>query len=100
MKFEFDIPEYRDSDGIEVFWSDGARYKLWLDCGQGVALKANKEGLISFAKQMLYLAYNDFPEAGVAHVHFDPFFTKNNDNEFELTLIKEDVIPAFDEEGF
>ena len=52
-KFEFIIPEYSDEEGIEVFWDDGARYKVWLDHGEGVALKANKEGLISLAKQML-----------------------------------------------
>lgn len=89
-KFVFDIPEYNDSDGIEIFWEDGGHYELSLECDNCITLKANKNGLISLAKQMLYMAYNDFQGEGA--VHFDPFFTKIENMEFELTLVKDSEV--------
>ena len=51
-----------------------------------IALAANKEGLISLAKQMLYFALNDLPKG--SHVHFDSFFTGQTDIEHELVIEK------------
>ena len=50
-------------------------------------LSANKKGLISLAKQMLYLANNDFHCSG-AHIHFDSFFTKMDNAKYDLIIEK------------
>ena len=84
MRIEIEIPEY-DYSGVDVFWEKNAKYNI--SCyDDEVVLAANKEGLISLAKQMLYFAYNDLPKG--SHVHFDSFFTGQSDIEHELVLCK------------
>ena len=85
--FVFDIPDHNNFDGIEIFGEDGGHYELNIEDENCIILKANKNGLISIAKQMLYMAYNNFPEGG--SVHFDSFFTKIENMKIELILAKE-----------
>ncbi len=71
MKINVSIPDY-DGNALDVIWAPEARYSVRAEDAQ-VVLKANQAGLISLAKQMLYMAYNDLP--GGSHVHLDEFFT-------------------------
>ena len=84
-KIKIDIPNY-DGNGLDVIWETGAKYLISVNDNSVVVL-ANKRGLISLAKQMLYMAYNELPKG--SHVHFDSFFTQSNDNDFELIIEKE-----------
>lgn len=52
--------------------------------GGAVILRANKKGMLSLAKQLLYFAYNDLPKW--AHVHLDGFFTGIENQEIELII--------------
>ncbi len=86
MKITLDIPEY-DGNAIDVIWENNAKYDLTTFDGEAV-LKANKEALISFAKQMLYFAHNDITEG--SHVHYGSFFTgKEQKNELIIEITKE-----------
>ena len=85
MKVALDIPEY-DGNALDVIWNDNARYTLDVDY-DSVILSANREGLISLAKQMIYFAYNELPEG--SHIHFDSFFTKT-DQTFHLVVEKKE----------
>ena len=84
-KINIDIPDY-DGNGLDVIWEAEAKYSISVNDNSVVVL-ANKIGLISLAKQMLYMAYNELPKG--SHVHFDSFFTQSNDNDFELVIEKE-----------
>ena len=57
MQLQIDIPNY-DGQAQEVIWYEDADYAIDVFDGE-VALTANREGLISLARQMLYMAYND-----------------------------------------
>ena len=85
MKLVIDLPDYRE-EGLHVFWDEGSVYKIHITEDKCVHLLANKNALISFAKQMLYMAYNDIPEG--SHVHYDDFFTKVPDYGAEFILEK------------
>ncbi len=78
------LPNY-DGDGIDIFWDRGSEYSINIT-KNAVVLSANKTALISMAKQMLYMAYNDLPEG--SHIHYDSFFTEVEDNEYELIIEK------------
>ena len=82
MKIVVDIPDY-DGNGIDVIWSDDSKFKIELGNNE-VIISANQAGLISVAKQLLYMAYSDLNEG--AHVHFDSFFTKMNPDDIELVI--------------
>ena len=85
MKVILELPDY-DGNGVDVIWDNGSKYELKVFDNE-IALLANKNGLVSLAKQMLYLAYNDFDYSGT-HVHFDSFFTKMDNIEYELIIEK------------
>lgn len=86
MKITLDIPEY-DGNALDVIWENRAKYDL-MTFGNEVVLKANKEALISFAKQMLYFAHNDMHQG--SHVHYGSFFTGNEqDKELIIEIDKE-----------
>ena len=84
MKICVDIPEY-DGKGIDVIWENNSNYCIEIN-GNQIALRGNKEALVSLAKQMLYLANDDIQHG--AHVHFNSFFTGNSDSENELIIEK------------
>lgn len=69
MNINLDIPNY-DGNALDVIWGKNAHYSIHT-YENHVVLSANKDGLISLAKQMLYMAYNDLPYG--SHVHFDSF---------------------------
>lgn len=87
MKITVDIPDY-DGNGIDVIWDDGSKYSTSVS-DNDVVISANKAGLISLAKQMLYMAYSDLPMG--AHVHYNSFFTKMANEKYELIVEKESI---------
>ena len=79
ITISFEIPEY--DDGIEVFWDENAKLKVQSFDNEAL-ICANKQALLSLAKQLIYLAVNDISEG--SHVHYDDFFCKGGflgDNE-------------------
>jgi len=68
MEMKLDIPEYDSKNGLPSHWSPGFAITV-----AGVAnemhIKANKEGLISLAVQLLTLAQDDVPIG--RHYHYD-----------------------------
>lgn len=84
MIVKLDIPDYEE-DGVDVFWEKNASYRLYA-FDNSIHLVANSEGLMSFAKQMLYLAQKKVPDG--SHVHFDSFFTGIMDTSTELVIAK------------
>ncbi|MBR5251846.1 MAG: hypothetical protein IKV52_03375 [Oscillospiraceae bacterium] len=86
MKITLDLHEY-EGNGRYMEWEKDATYSIDV-LDNEVVLVANKQGLISLAKQMLYMAYNDFP-AGT-HFHYDSFFAQNPASDYELTVEKGD----------
>ena len=84
MKITVDIPDY-DGNGIDVIWEDNSKYSIRVH-DNDIVISANKSGLISLSKQMLYMAHNNLPEG--SHVHYDKFFTKMNDEKYELVIEK------------
>ena len=81
MKITLEIPDY-DGNGLDVIWNNDAKYDL-TTIADDVVLKANKEALVCFAKQMLYFAHNDIPNG--SHIHYSSFFT-GVDQKNELIL--------------
>ena len=73
MKIKIDIPDY-DGNAMDVIWEKNANYVVNVN-EEEVIISANKQALISFARQMLYMAHNDLPIG--SHVHYDEFFTKS-----------------------
>lgn len=84
MKVTLDIPNY-DGNGIDVVWETGSKYAISI-ADNNVVISANKNALVSIAKQMLYMAYNNLPNG--SHIHYDSFFTKMNEEEYELVIEK------------
>lgn len=85
MKIIVDIPNY-DGNGLDIIWETGSKYAISVE-GKNVVISANKSGLVSLAKQMLYMAYSNLPTG--SHVHYDSFFTNINDEDLELVIEKE-----------
>jgi hypothetical protein len=64
------LPDYDKTEGYRFQWEDGFEIKTESETGY-LGISANKEGLISLAHQLLYLAQDSFP-AGY-HLHYDSF---------------------------
>ncbi len=88
MKLDIDIPEY-DNEGTDVIWEKDSKINISYD-EYSAYICANKEGLISLAKQLLYFAYNDFPDG--VHVHYDDFFCDLENGSKELIIERKDDI--------
>lgn len=84
MKIEFQIPDY-DNDSLDVIWEDAAEYTIDINDNE-IVLKANSKALLSFAKQMLYLAYQNLPTG--SHIHYDEFFTKLQNLKYDFIIEK------------
>lgn len=84
MIVNFEIPDY-DGNAVDVIWEDGAKYIATSD-EESVILKANSEGLLSLAKQMIYLALNSIPTG--SHVHYDEFFVGKGVSDKHLIIEK------------
>lgn len=87
MKVTIDIPNF-DGEGVDVIWDKNANYEIMVE-GDEVMICANKEALMSIAKQMLYLAQSDIPL--YAHVHYNAFFTGEVLSKYELGIEKKDI---------
>lgn len=83
MKIIVDIPQY-DGNGLDIIWDAGSKYTINVQ-ENNVVISANQSGLVSLAKQMLYMAHNNLPTG--SHVHYDDFFTKVN-NGLDLVIEK------------
>lgn len=82
MNIEVNIPVF-DGNAIDVIWEKGAHIEPGYEDNQ-ILIRANREGLLSLAKQMIYLAVNEV--AGGSHVHYDSYFL--GDTPLELVLEK------------
>lgn len=76
------LPDF-DGNAIDVIWEKGANAELRCEDDQ-ILIRANREGLLSLAKQMIYLAVNDVAVGG--HIHYDSNFL--GDVPFELVIEK------------
>lgn len=70
MEIKLEIPEYKTDSGLKIDWEDGFIIKTNIEQGE-INLVANKAGLISLAKQLLYLAQDNVPLNH--HIHLDEF---------------------------
>jgi hypothetical protein len=68
MKIQIEVPEYSPETGIRFLWEPGSNILVTIH-GDVVELKANKEGLLSFARHLMTLAQESVPVD--SHVHFD-----------------------------
>ena len=68
---------------MKISWVDGSRISV-STCGREVTISANKEGLLSFAKQLSQLAQQDQG----SHIHYDKY---NSLEEGSIDLIVEKV---------
>lgn len=85
MYIKLNIPNY-DGNAVDVIWDKGANFTATTD-GVNIIIKANKSGLMSLAKQMIYMAYNDLPSG--SHIHYDDFLLPNIGDEYCLVIEKE-----------
>lgn len=68
MQVILDIPKYSSERGIEMQWESNFEIIVRNNGGE-ILLKANKEGLLSLAKQLLVLAQPEIPIG--YHIHYD-----------------------------
>lgn len=68
MKIQLELPDYDIKDGFISQWEDGFELKVE-NVGSYIQITANKEGLISLARQLLYLAQDSFQKG--YHLHYD-----------------------------
>ena len=70
MEFAFDIPDYKTQSGLVRLWEDG--FEITVSTSNNlVHICANREGLVSLAKQLLALSHEGVPSG--YHVHFDEY---------------------------
>lgn len=74
MEITIDIPEYIKGEDAEIFWEEGSIYKLEV-AYDNIELRANKNAMISFAKELLYFAYNDKLQG--SHIDFESGLCKD-----------------------
>ena len=67
MKLTLELPDY-DGKWLDVIWEDEAELEV-KSTPDEVVLQANREGLISLAEQLLYLAHHELPRG--SHIHLD-----------------------------
>lgn len=70
MKIELNIPEYSKERGMIFSWEDGFIIKTEVTENQ-INIAANKEGLVSLAKHLLFLAQDKTPVDH--HFHLDEY---------------------------
>lgn len=77
MNLQIEIPDYLPNEGFNHEWCKDFQIKTSFERNVFV-IKANKEGLISLAKQLLQLAQDDVPNG--YHLHYDEFNSLENDS--------------------
>ncbi|KRT13114.1 hypothetical protein ASU31_26220 [Pedobacter ginsenosidimutans] len=70
VEVKLKIPKYDDEVGLQSSWVDGFILKTDIIENQ-IQIHANKAGLISLAKQLLYLAQDETPIG--CHYHLDDY---------------------------
>jgi len=70
VEVKLKIPKYDDEVGLQSSWIDGFILKTDIVENQ-IQIHANKAGLISLAKQLLYLAQDETPIG--CHCHLDDY---------------------------
>ena len=84
MTLTVEVPDF-DGNAMDVVWEENAKYIA--DVFQNnITVKSNSQGLMSLAKQMIYMAVSDLPVG--SHVHYDGFFADHFEGRFELTIEK------------
>ena len=68
MNLQIEIPDYSLNEGFKHEWCKDFQIKTSFE-GNVFVIKANKEGLISLAKQLLQLAQDGVPNG--YHLHYD-----------------------------
>lgn len=83
MIITIEIPDYNKDNGFKYKWEPGYIIETEMD-GDTIIIKANKEGLMSLAAQLLSLANGEIPSG--YHLHYDK---SNSLEEESLDLIIE-----------
>ncbi len=78
-EIKISIPEY--DNGVELVWEDNFKIKTSAPFDT-LTIEANREGLISLARQILHLSQDDVPNG--SHFHLDEY---NSLEEGSLELI-------------
>lgn len=68
MEIKIEIPKYTKEAGFKFEWEYGFDIETKFENGV-INIAANKEGLVSLAKQLLALAQDEIPTG--YHLHFD-----------------------------
>jgi len=84
MEISINIPNFNENHGLRFEWEDGFEIKTSISNGV-IILSANKEGLISLAKQLLTLAQENVPIGH--HMHYDDY-NSLDENSKELIIEK------------
>lgn len=87
MKREIDIVEYNAEKGIQFDWERGFVIATNFDDNE-IIIKANTEGLISLAKQLLTLAQSNVPFG--SHIHLDEYNSLESGS-IDLIIEKSDI---------
>ena len=70
MKREIEIINYDSKKGIQINWEYGFMIEAKVE-NNLMLIRANEEGLISLAKQLLTLAQKEVPNG--CHIHLDEY---------------------------
>ncbi len=68
MNLEINLPVYSEELGLQSSWEPGFEIAVKVTQNEAV-ISANKQGLISLAKQLLILAQDEVPKG--SHFHLD-----------------------------
>ena len=68
MNLEINLPVYSEELGLQSSWEPGFEIAVTVARNEAI-ISANKQGLISLAKQLLTLAQNEAPKG--SHFHLD-----------------------------
>lgn len=68
MNLEINLPTYSEELGLQASWEPGFEIAVQVVANE-IVIRANKQGLISLAKQLLILAQDEVPQG--AHFHLD-----------------------------
>lgn len=83
-EIKISIPEYDNC--IECVWEENFKIKVSAPFDT-LTIEANREGLISLARHLLYLSQDDVPNG--SHVHFDEY-NSLEDGSLELIISKKE----------
>ena len=61
---------------MEIFWEDGFTIKVRVDDGKTVVISANREGLLSLARQLTDMATEEYG----CHIHYDEYNSLEDDS--------------------